>query len=78
MTNETAIRRKPLPPDTADEVKKVEADLAGNGSATRSEKVEHPGGDVKHGGSKQLLRLALVIIYSFSSCCSCVCLVRIG
>jgi len=29
---------------------------------------EHPGGDVKHGGPKQILRLLLLLTY-FMSCC---------
>jgi hypothetical protein len=30
----------------------------------------HPGGDVKHGGPIQLLRLLLFIVYACGSCCS--------
>ena len=32
--------------------------------------IEHPGGDVKHGGPKQLLRFLLFLTYFLSSCFS--------
>jgi len=38
----------------------------------------HPGGDIKHGGSVQILRLLLVIVYFFSSCFSIVATQFIG
>lgn len=31
---------------------------------------EHPGGDAKHGGPKQLLRLFLLLSYFMTCCCS--------
>ncbi|KAE8449106.1 hypothetical protein EG329_008489 [Mollisiaceae sp. DMI_Dod_QoI] len=30
----------------------------------------HPGGEIKHGGTVQIVRLLLVVVYFFSSCCS--------
>jgi hypothetical protein len=33
---------------------------------------EHPGGEVKHGGPKEILRLLLLVTYFMASCCSCV------
>jgi hypothetical protein len=32
--------------------------------------VGHPGGEIKHGGAVQILRLLLVTVYFFSSCCT--------
>ena len=37
------------------------------------EKAGHPGGDIKHGGATQILRLLLVIVYFMSSCFSYAC-----
>jgi hypothetical protein len=41
--------------------------VAGSGE---KEATAHPGGDIKHSGSVQILRLLLVIVYFFSSCSS--------
>lgn len=42
------------------------------------EKAGHPGGDIKHGGATQILRLLLVIVYFMSSCFSYACPVLVG
>jgi lysocardiolipin and lysophospholipid acyltransferase len=42
------------------------------------QKAGHPGGDIKHGGATQILRLLLVIVYFMSSCFSYACPVLVG
>ena len=73
MATESAIRRKPAPAIPGAEKNTVQPDALGKGKnlqTNRAEKVEHPGGDIKHGGSKQLLRFALAATYTLASCCS--------
>jgi len=72
MATESVIRRKPAPAVAAEQ-KPVQPDVSEKGKTLptdRAEKVEHPGGDIKHGGSKQLLRFVLAAIYTLASCCS--------
>ena len=72
MAKETVTRRKPAPA-VPDVEQKTVPDASGMGKtlqANRAEKVEHPGGDIKHGGSKQLLRFLLAATYTLASCCS--------
>lgn len=59
METETLRQRKPVQGKEA-----IDQDVGGNAVT------EHPGGDVKHGGAKQLLRFLLVAIYFISSCIS--------
>lgn len=70
MATESVIRRKPAlaVPGTRQEIK--QPNVSESAEINRAEKVEHPGGDIKHGGSKQLLRFALAAIYTLATCCS--------
>ena len=40
--------------------------VVGNGKAVEA----HPGGDIKHGGPVEILRLLLMVTYFLSSSCS--------
>jgi hypothetical protein len=59
METETLRQRKPVQGKQG-----IDQDVGGTAVT------EHPGGDVKHGGPKQLLRLLLVAVYFISSCIS--------
>jgi len=72
MANETLIQRKPLPAGVAAE-KLSESNVPEEkktAHTNKAEKQKHPGGDIKHGGSKQILRLVLMVIYSLAACVS--------
>ena len=58
MATDTLRQRKPAQVDPIDD------------PIVLGKVLEHPGGDVKHGGPKELLRFLLVVIYFMSSCFS--------